>query len=188
MSRIPELAENEMSPRQAEIAGAIKGTRGILGGPFAYWIRLPDVADASNQLGNALRLHGKLDRRLFELMILVIARHWTAQYEWYQHEGAARKAGLAAPIVEAIRSGQPPPFERDDERVAYDVVVELQTAKRLSDATFARALDAFGTDVLIEAISAVGFYTTAAMMINSFDATVPGGERPLPELNLKGAL
>ncbi len=187
MSRVPDLAEAEMSDRQRSLYAAIKGPRGIVAGPFALWLRLPDVADSANQFGNALRLHGALDRRIFELLVLVIARHWTAQYEWYQHEPAALKAGLDATIVEAIRNGTPPPFQHEDERVAFDVVTELQTSKRLSDATYARAAAQFGVDVLIEAITAIGFYTTAAMMINAFDAPVPGDARPLPDLGAQHA-
>jgi 4-carboxymuconolactone decarboxylase len=93
---------------------------------------------------------------------------------------AALKAGVDAAVIEAIRRGEEPSFERGDERLAYDVVVELQRTKRLSDETFERARSAWGNELLIEAVSAIGFYTTAAMMINAFDAPVPGGLRPLP--------
>jgi len=63
-------------------------------GPFAIWMRNPALADAADKLGTALR-KGKLDVRLFELMVLVIARHWTAQYEWFAHAKHAPKAGLS---------------------------------------------------------------------------------------------
>jgi 4-carboxymuconolactone decarboxylase len=178
-TRIPPLAAEDMSPLQREVAERIAGARGRVGGPFGFWIRLPNVADAADRLGNALRLEGKLDRKLFELMILAIARHWTAQYEWFAHEQAARDAGLADETIEAIRAGRTPAFTDAQEQLAYDIVTELQTTKRLCDATFARGLEAFGAEVFIEAVTAIGFYTTAAMMINAFNAPVPGGATPL---------
>ena len=181
-NRIPPLAAEEMTPEQAEVATRIAGARGRVGGPFGFWVRLPEVADAADRLGNALRLAGKLDRKLFELMVLVIARHWTAQYEWFAHEQAARDAELGDAIIEAIRAGRTPAFTDPQEQLAYDLVNELQTTKRLSDATFELGLRAFGTNVFIEAVTTIGFYTTAAMMINSFNAPVPGGATPLPEL------
>src|SRR5262249_34946171 len=147
--------------------------------PFAVWLRVPRIADAANRMGNSLRLEGKLDRRLFELAILVIARHWSAQYEWFVQK-AALAAGLGRDVIEALRHGQPPRFARADERLVYDIVSELQQTRSLGQASFDRALAALGTDLVIELVSVIGFYTTAAMMINAFDAPVPGGARPLP--------
>ncbi len=182
MSRVPDLDPQAMSAEQQRLYAEIKGPRGNVGGPFALWIRLPQVADAANRFGNALRLDGKLDRRLFELMVLVIARHWNAQYEWFVHEPAALKAGLAAGVADAIRVGKEPPFERDDERLVAALTAELMETRTVSQATYDRVIAAFGLELFIEMITVAGFYTTAAMMINTFDAPVPGGARPLPEL------
>jgi len=60
------------------------------------------------------------------------------------------------------------------------LVTELQDTKTISQRTYDKALALLGTDLLIELITTVGFYTTAAMMINAFDAQVPDGSRPLP--------
>jgi 4-carboxymuconolactone decarboxylase len=183
MSRVPDLPEEQMSAEQRRLYEEIKGPRGIVAGPFALWVRLPDVADVANKFGNALRLNGRLDRRLFELMILVIARHWNAQYEWFAHEQAALKAGLPEAVMVAIRDGEPPHFEHDDERMIVELTDELQHSRTLSQETYDRALAMFGLDLMIEMITVAGFYTTAAMMINTFQAPVPGGARPLPDLH-----
>jgi len=172
---------DQLSPEQKRLHDEIAGPRGgSVGGPFAVWLRVPRIADAANRMGNSLRLEGKLDRRLFELAILVIARHWSAQYEWFVHEKAARAAGLGSEVIEALRQGHAPRFVRDDEQLVYDVVRELHETRTLARASFDRALAALGPDLLIELVSVIGFYTTAAMMINAFDAPVPGGARPLP--------
>jgi 4-carboxymuconolactone decarboxylase len=181
MSRLPALTPDQLSPEQKRVHDEIAGARsGSVRGPFAFWLRIPRIADAANQLGNSLRLEGKLDRRLFELAILVIARHWSAQYEWFVHEKAALAAGVSREVVEAVRQRQVPSFSRSDEQLAYQVVDELQQTRMLSQASFERAHAALGADQLIELVSVIGFYTTAAMMINAFDADVPGGARPLP--------
>ena len=181
MSRLPALTPDQLSSEQKRLHDAIAGPRGgSVGGPFAVWLRVPRIAEAANRMGNSLRLEGKLDRRLFELAILVIARHWSAQYEWFVHEKAALDAGLARDVVEALRHRAVPSLARDDERLVYDVVTEMHATRTLGQATFDRALAALGPDLLIELISVIGFYTTAAMMINAFDAPVPGGARPLP--------
>jgi 4-carboxymuconolactone decarboxylase len=188
MSRVPDLPAAEMSSEQQRLYQEISGPRGNVAGPFALWIRLPAVADVANKFGNALRLEGKLDRRIFELVVLIIARHWGAQYEWFVHEPAAIKAGLAPEIAAAIRNGLEPAYARDDERVAATLTKELLQSRAVSLATYDRTLDLFGLDLVIEMITVIGFYTTAAMMINTFESSVPGDARPLPALEEGGHL
>ena len=181
MGRIATLKTEELSPEQKRIHDAIAGARhGAVRGPFAVWLRLPKIAEAANRLGNSIRLDGKLDRRLFELAILIVARHWSAQYEWFVHEKDARKAGLPCEVIDAVRNRRLPNFTREDEKLTYDVVNELHDSRTLSKRTYERALAFLGTDPLIELVTTVGFYTTAAMMINVFDAPVPDGSQPLP--------
>ena len=60
------------------------------------------------------------------------------------------------------------------------LVVEMNETRTLSQPTYDRAIAALGLDRTIELITALGFYTMVAIMLNGFDAPVPGGERPLP--------
>ena len=115
MARVPDISPDQLTTEQKRIRDAIAGARGgVVRGPFAIWLRQPVIADAANRFGNALRLEGKLDKRLFELMVLVIARHWSAQYEWFAHEDAARQAGLPSAVIEAVRAGKRPDFVHQD--------------------------------------------------------------------------
>ena len=180
MGRVPDIPAAELTQEQKRIQEEIAGPRGgVVRGPFAIWLRLPDLADSASRLGNALRLNGKLEKRLFELAVLITARHWTAQYEWFVHEEAGIKAGLSREVVEAIRLRQHPPFVRDDEALVYSVVTEIYETGTLSQSTYDRALAGLGCDLLIELVAAAGFYTMVAITLNAFDVPVPGGEMPL---------
>ncbi|MPZ58303.1 MAG: carboxymuconolactone decarboxylase family protein [Rhizobiales bacterium] len=179
MSRVASLEPEDLTPEQKKLYDEIAGARGRVGGPFGIWLRQPALADPANRFGNALRLHGKLDRRLFELMTIIVARHWGAQYEWFVHADHGRKAGLTDEVIEAVRNHRIPAFAREDERLVYDIVSELNETRRLSDASYQRALDFFGLDLLVELITATGFYTLVAMMLNAFDVDTPDGSRPL---------
>jgi len=181
MARVPDVAPEEMTAEQKRVYQEIGGARGgIVRGPFAIWLRNPALADPANRFGNSLRLSGKLDKRLFELMVLVVARHWSAQYEWFVHERYGLEAGLTPAVVDAIRARRAPEFTRADERLVYDTITELNETRTLSQPAYERALAALGLDLLIELIAAAGFYTMVAMTLNAFDAPVPGGLRPLP--------
>ena len=180
MARVPDLASEVMTAEQRRVHQEIGGARGgVVRGPFAIWLRNPQLADQANQFGNAFRLAGKLDKRLFELMVLLVARHWSAQYEWFVHERNGLAAGVTQEIVDAIRTRSVPEFAREDERVVYETITELNETRTLGQPTYDRALAALGLDLLIELIAAAGFYTMVAMTLNAFDAPVPGGKLPL---------
>ena len=180
MTRIPPVIPDELTSEQRKIHDMIVSTRGgVIGGPFAMWVRNPNLAAAANQLGNALRLEGKLDPKLFELIILIVARRWSAQYEWFAHARQADRVGLASAAIEAIRTHRVPCFESDQETVVYEMVCELLHTTNVSDATYARAMKLFNIDLITEIVTVAGFYTLVAMMLKAFDAPVPGGAKPL---------
>jgi 4-carboxymuconolactone decarboxylase len=180
MARVEDLKLESLTPQQKAIYDRIAGTRGgTVRGPFAIWLRNPAIADAADKFGTTLR-NGDLDLRLFELMVLVVARHWTAQYEWFAHARHALEAGIPPAVVEAIRHRRKPELARDDERLVYELVTEMNETRTLSQATYDRAVAMLGLDHVIELITSIGFYTMVAIMLNGFDAPVPGGERPLP--------
>lgn len=188
MARVPALDPACMTDEERTVFTDIAGPRGgVVGGPFAIWMRNTALASAANRLGNQLRVSGTLDKRLFELMVLITARRWSAQYEWFAHEQAALDNGLAPDIVEAVRNGTDPAFARDDERLVHDLTTELLERRALSDDTYRRALDMFGLDLMIEIVADLGFYTMVAITLVAFDAPVPGGARPLPALDMADA-
>jgi 4-carboxymuconolactone decarboxylase len=180
MSRLPVLQLENLTAEQKRIYDEIARVRhGVVRGPFPIWLRIPELADRANQFGNALRVHGKLEKRLFELMVLIVARRWSAQYEWYAHASSALKAGLSAEIVDAIQNRRRPDTLREDELLVYELISELVDTGTLSQPSYDRGLAALGLDLLIELITAAGFYTMIALVLNVFDAPVPSGERPL---------
>lgn len=181
MSRVPELAADTLSPEQKRIRDEIASARsGQARGPFGVWLRVPEIADAANKLGNVLRRKSRFEARLFELMVLVVVRHWSAHYAWNVHEAAARQGGLAPAIIDAIRDHRRPEFAREDERVIYDTISELSEKRALSQTAYDRALAAFGKSMLVELIAAAGFYTMVAMTLDAFDVDVPPGGKKLP--------
>jgi 4-carboxymuconolactone decarboxylase len=180
MPRVDDLDLRTLTPQQKAIYDRIAGTRGgTVRGPFAIWLRKPEIADHADRLGTTLR-QGTLDKRLFELMVLMVARHWSAQYEWYAHARHALELGLPPAVIDAIKERRRPDLTSDNERLVYDLVTEMHQTRLLSQPTYDRAVAALGLDDVIELVTALGFYTMVAFMLFGFDAPVPGGERPLP--------
>jgi 4-carboxymuconolactone decarboxylase len=179
MSRLPELDESKLSADQRKIYDEIMRVRGRVRGPFAVWLRNAELAEGTLKLQDMFAARVKLERRLVQLMILVAARFADAQYAWYIHEPHARHFGVTQDIIDAIRERRTPNFTKEDERLVYDITLELNTTHRLSDATFQRGMELFGEEQMVELVGGVGFYSMVAMTLNAFDVQVPGGEKPL---------
>ena len=174
--RIPDLGPDEMDDRQRALFEAIAGPRGgVVRGPFAIWLRHPDLVEKANALGNHLRDGTSLPTHLSELAILVTARFWGARYAWYAHEGLARKAGVADAVIEAIREGGEPVLDDPEAAIVYAASRALHEAKEIPDETYRRAIDVLGREKTVDLVAVLGFYTMVAMTLNAFDAPLPEG-------------
>ncbi len=127
MARIDEVKREDLSPRQQQVYDDIMRSRPrpTPHRPILGLIHTPDIAEPADRLVNCFRTTPKLDRRLLELIILLMCRDATVQYAWSVHEPLALKQGLSQDTIDAIRARKRPDFERDDERLIYDVVTEL---------------------------------------------------------------
>lgn len=178
MARLDPIEYDGLTPEQKVIHAKLASTRKRVGGPFAIWLRIPNLAHTANELTLALRENGKLEKRLFELIVLIVVRHWSAQYAWSAHEPNAVAAGLSPDVIAAIREKRMPDFKQADERLIYEAVSELLDTKELGTATYDRLLKQFGLDQTIEAISVAGFYGMVSTVLKGFDVPTPTGERP----------
>lgn len=179
MSRLPELQPDALTPDQKRVYDEIAGARRAVRGPFAIWLTVPEIADKALQLQKLFNYESRLERRLMQLMMITTARLWSAQFAWFIHAEHALKLGISRDVVDAIRDNRTPVFARDDERLVYEVVTELDQNRTLSQATYDKAEAMLGRERLVELVAATGFYVMVAMTLNAFDAPVPDGSRPL---------
>lgn len=182
MSRLPELAYEQMDDEQRRIHDEIAaGPRGAVVGPLEVWLRSPPLADRAQKLGAYARFRSTLPPRLSELAILVTGAAWKADFEWYSHIGPARKAGITDDVIEAIRTGEEPPLEDDASRAVYAVAREMHDHRRLSDDTYAMAIDVLGERGLVDLIGILGYYTLISMTLNAFEIETPDGSKPFED-------
>jgi 4-carboxymuconolactone decarboxylase len=183
--RIPQLKQEEWSDEQRRVADEIaSGPRGGLRGPFEPLLHSPELARRLGSLGEYLRYGGVIPQVLKEMAILVAARAWTAQYEWFAHRRLALKAGLSERIADAIEAGKRPDGMSRAEAVIYDFCTELHRDRQVSDATLQASLAEFGPQGTVELIGVSGYYTTIAMVLNVAGVPLPDGQpNPLKPLD-----
>lgn len=173
--RLPAFDTSTASPEQKAVLDEIvAGPRGNLNGPFLGWIHSPELASHAQRLGAFCRYRTGLPLRLSELAILVTAARWQAQAEWYIHYPIALQAGVPEAVAEALRTGQTPVFDDPDDALIHAFATELYETKRVSDGTYARAIERFGHEVTINLVGLLGYYALVAMTLNVFDMRAQG--------------
>ena len=174
MPRIDPPTPETYSDRQREVADAItSGPRGGLRGPLAIWLHRPELADRAQAFGQYCRYDSSLPPVLSELGILVTARYWSAEYEWFAHKRIAHEAGLAPDIADAIRRRERPAFSDDKQEVVYDIATALHTDKRVSQALYDKAVATLGRDAVIDLVAVLGYYGFVSMTLNVFEVMPP---------------
>jgi 4-carboxymuconolactone decarboxylase len=182
--RIPLPTPETMTPEQRKVYDMIvTGPRGTLVGPLRAALHSPELAEKWQQLGELLRFRTSLAPQLSELAILVTARRWSCQVEWYIHARAAAACGLDAAIIETIRNGQSPMIADWEARPIYDYSVELSTHGKVSDKVYGATLAMLGEVGVVELTALIGYYTMVAMTLNAHEIPLPdGAEPPLTEI------
>jgi len=154
--------------------------------PYRAYIRSPELAKRLSSLSDYLRWKTSLPPRLSEMAILITAREWTAQYEWFAHYPLALKGGLAPEVADAIAAGKRPAAMKPDETALYDLATELYRDKAVSDATYAAALAQFGEAGIMDIIAIIGYYDLVSMTLITMQAVPPNDSvKPLAPLPRK---
>lgn len=197
-SPLPVEAMTEAQKRAAEAilatakradgpAGRLMASSGQFPGPYTFLLRSPELAMRWRHMADYLRFDTSLPLRLNELAILIQARVWTAQFEWWAHYPLALRAGLPQSVADDLRVGKRPTGMQPDEEAVYAFCVELMRDHRVTDATFAALRAQLTEQQIVDLVAVTGFYATVSMILNTVEADIPTGEDP-PLAPLAGPL
>jgi 4-carboxymuconolactone decarboxylase len=117
-------------------------------------------------VGEYLRFESSIPARLNEFAIMITARQWTAQYEWFAHHRLALKAGLNPEVAADLALGKRPANMKPDEETVYNFCQEMHTNHAVSDATYQATFDLFGEQGIVDLIAVSGYYVMVAMILN----------------------
>lgn len=180
MSRLQAKQPEELTADQREQHERVgrsrkAGADGQYGGPFDPWIRTPEFGRRAMAVGDFLWERTTIGRRVVELAILVTARFWESNIEWWAHARLARQNGVSDEVIDAIYAGLRPTMGPADELIAYDACRALHEHHELPAEQYAAVVEQFGEEGLMELVATIGFYTMVAMTLQAFEVTVPEG-------------
>lgn len=171
--RFPQRKLEETSGAERALAERfLKETRTGLGGPWNVMLRSPVMSEHLLEIYNYYRWKSTIPKPLMELAILVTAREWSAQFEWFAHYPIALKEGVAASLLAELRVGKRPSKMTVEEAIVYDFATEICRKHFVSEATFRRAKGAFGEQNVVDLTSLIGTYISIGALLNVGE--VPG--------------
>jgi 4-carboxymuconolactone decarboxylase len=186
ITRFLPMKAEQLNPEQkkwADMISAPPRNAKFVNPPYRAYIYNPDLANRLTAMSEYLRWNTSLPPRLSELAILITARQWTAQYEWYAHYPLALKGGLDPKIADAIAAGKQPEGMKEDETALYDLANELYRDKKVSDLVYKAALSQFGERGIMDIIGIIGYYDLVSMTLITMQAGMPDDKvMPLPPL------
>src|SRR5258707_9788573 len=179
MPRIVPVSDEKAGP--PELVAAIRARRGgTLLAVDRMLLHSPAFAKGWNAHLGAVRSDLKLDARLRELAICVVAVLTGAEYEFSIHGPIYVKEGGKEAAVAALRSVDAALADRalfnDDERAVVEFAVDMTRKVKVSDASFAKARAAIGGDQAI--VELVGVIATYNMVSRFLVALGIESERP----------
>ncbi|HVY64061.1 MAG TPA: hypothetical protein VHH11_04485 [Gammaproteobacteria bacterium] len=176
------LAEyREVRPDGLGEAGGAGPEGGVgAGGPnlWTVYVHLPEILGPIRQLHEQSHVNPRISQKLIHFIIMIVARHWTNDI-WTAHEEDSIREGLGRDTVKALEEGRHPEHMAEDEAVVYDFCTELLQNKRVSDATYARAVATLGEEAVVQTAVTAGLYTYLSMAVNmAYPESATSGRLP----------
>jgi 4-carboxymuconolactone decarboxylase len=168
-TRFRKLDTGQLSPEQRAVFDAIAAPRGgVVPAPFHILLESPELASLTQALGAFCRYRTQLGPRLSELLVLITATHWGAEYEFSVHTPEARKAGVADTVIAALQAGETPRFGDADSQLLYDFATSFFETRDVPDGLFDKAVAHFGRRRVVELAGVLGYYSGLAMLLRIF--------------------
>jgi len=176
---------DKLSAQQKKyVESILSGPRGDITGPLGVMMVSPELGDLAQKAIAYARFAGRegfssVPPKLNELAILVVARHWSAEYVWNAHHTAAVRNGITPEVVEAIRTGKRPAAMPNDVEAVYNFATEFITKREVSDSTLQAAKTVLGGDRgVVDLVGTMGLYQISSMMVALDHTPLPQGTKP----------
>src|SRR4029079_10223201 len=122
------------------VQSILSGPRSDISGPLGVMMVTPELGDLVQKSVAYSRFAGRegfssVPPKLNELAILIVAKHWSAEYVWNAHHTAAERLGIPAETIEAIRTGKHPASMSKDVEAVYNFATDFIDKREVSDAT-----------------------------------------------------
>ena len=174
------VTRDDVAPEHHALFDTLAARRGRISGPSTVVLHSPGLAKPWNEVSEFLHGRSVVEPEHAELAVCATAREKDCGYIWNAHVPLARKAGISATTIEAVRDHGPVSGMSDAERAVVLYVRQLLRNNRVESDVFDALLAAHDVRWLVELTSWIGRYAALAGVLNAFEVTHPSPTDVLP--------
>jgi 4-carboxymuconolactone decarboxylase len=183
-NRLPLPKREDLDPASQKTFDSLSspsgGSLAGLRGPGGILLYSPKLSELNSGLNRYLRgPEAGWSGHVRELAILVVAREFDSQFEWAAHESVAVKEGVPAQTIDVVKHRKSLRGVPEADAVVIELGREIYRSKKVSAATYARAVKQFGAPGLINLVGLMGNYAGTAVLLATFDMQLSPGQKPL---------
>jgi len=181
-SRLPLIDRSALDDEGKKVFDAVASNPNSLAGlrgPVGIRLYSAGITRNRGRETAYLRYGSTISRKHAELIILVTARAFDAQFEWTYHEPPGREEGLAQEVIDAVKHNRPLVGLPEQDAAIIQLGREVLGRKTATSDTFAKALQLFGEETLVEIVALYGASANTAILLHAFDQRLPPGQEPL---------
>ena len=181
-SRLPLIERSALDDEGKKVFDAVASNPDSLAGlrgPVGIRLYSPGITRNRGRETAYLRYRSTISRKHAELIILVTARAYDAQFEWTYHEPPGREAGLGQDVIDAVKYNRPLAGLPEQDAAIIQLGREILGKKTAASDTFAKAVQLFGKETVVEIVALYGASANTAILLHAFDQRLPPELEPL---------
>jgi 4-carboxymuconolactone decarboxylase len=174
MARVKLIVnKDDIAAEHHALFDKLAALRGRISGPSTIVLNSPGLAGPWNEISEYLHRESIVEPQHAELAVCATAREKDCGYVWNAHVPQARKAGVPAETIDAVRERRPVDGLAGPERAVVLFVRQLLQNNRVEGGVFDELLKAHDPKWLVELTSWIGRYAALSGILNAFEVT-PG--------------
>jgi 4-carboxymuconolactone decarboxylase len=183
MARVKLIVDKEdIAPEHHVLFDELAALRGRISGPSTIVLHSPGLARPWNAIGEHLHKESIVPPADAELAVCATAREKDCGYIWNAHVALARKAGVAAETIDAVRDRRPAAELPTRAAAVVLYVRQLLQNNRVDSLVLDGLLSAHGPQWLVELTGWIGRYGALAGILNAFELTPASPAEMLPAI------
>jgi 4-carboxymuconolactone decarboxylase len=176
----PITGKSDVPAEHHAVVEAVTKVFGNVRGPFSMLLHSPKLAERVLPLVTFFRDESVVEPALRSVAILTAVRERQAAYVWAAQVGAARRNGLAEPVIDLIRAKGDPGTLPADERDIVTYTRQLMRTNRVDQAVFDALKNRHSVQWLVELTAAANYFALLSGIVNAFEVAAPPDGDKLP--------
>lgn len=172
--RVPPVAESDWNEAQREVMKPFVA-QGRVFNVFGTLLNHPDLFRRWLVFANHILGKSTLSLRDREILILRIGHLAGCGYEWAQHVGIAKQAGMSDDEIRAVREGERAECWTGKEQALIGATDQLKRDTHISDGVWSALASHYDTKQIMDIVFTVGQYNMLAMALNSLGVQLDEG-------------